>query len=201
MNTKMYTSGEYLENNPTWHTEDSPWKAQQIYKILNNNNLLPKTVCEIGCGAGEILKQLSLKLDENVNFCGYEVSPQAYELCKERESDRVHFFLKNLLEEDKAFFDVLLVIDIIEHVEDYFGFLRKIRNKAEYKVFHIPLDLSAQTVHRSSPIIKGRQTVGHIHYFTKETAIASLIDTGYEIVDYFIQPVQSIYLQDTLNHS
>ena len=52
-------------------------------------------------------------------------------------------------------------------------------------IFHIPLDLSVQTVLRSSPIIKARQSVGHIHYFTKETALETLKDTGYEIVDYF----------------
>jgi hypothetical protein len=27
--------------------------------------------------------------------------------------------------------------------------------------------------------------VGHIHYFTKETVLATLRDTGYEIIDYF----------------
>lgn len=54
-----------------------------------------------------------------------------------------------------------------------------------YKIFHIPLDLSAQIVLRSSPILKKRYSVGHIHYFTKETAIATLIDTGYEILDCF----------------
>jgi len=30
-----------------------------------------------------------------------------------------------------------------------------------------------------------RHSVGHIHYFTKETALATLQDTGYKVVDYF----------------
>jgi hypothetical protein len=33
--------------------------------------------------------------------------------------------------------------------------------------------------------MKSWQDVGHIHYFTKETALASLVDTGYDIIDYF----------------
>ena len=45
--------------------------------------------------------------------------------------------------------------------------------------------MSVQTVLRSSPIIKGRKSVGHIHYFTKETALETLRGAGYEIVDYF----------------
>jgi len=62
--------------------------------------------------------------------------------------------------------------------------LRKLKEKAEYKIFHIPLDLSVQTVFRASPIVKVRASVGHIHYFTKETALETLKDTGYQIIDY-----------------
>ncbi|HVB75218.1 MAG TPA: hypothetical protein VNE38_16830 [Ktedonobacteraceae bacterium] len=31
---EVYTSGEYLEKNPTWHVEESPWKAKQIMRML-----------------------------------------------------------------------------------------------------------------------------------------------------------------------
>lgn len=78
-----------------------------------------------------------------------------------------------------------MAIDVFEHVEDYFGFLRSLREKGTYKVFHIPLDLSVQMVLRSSPILRTRSLVGHLHYFTKETALATLKDTGFIIVDYF----------------
>jgi len=33
--------------------------------------------------------------------------------------------------------------------------------------------------------MKARLTTGHIHYFTKEIALQSLVDAGYEIIDYF----------------
>lgn len=32
---QLYTSGEYLEKNPTWHVEESPWKAKQVIRMLN----------------------------------------------------------------------------------------------------------------------------------------------------------------------
>ncbi len=185
MSEKMYIAGEYLEKNPTWHIEDSPWKAKQILKIITNNRLQPHSICEVGCGAGEILHQLYLQMPDDVSFAGYEISPQAFELCQQRKKDRLQFYLKNLIEDEKTFFDMVLAIDLLEHVEDYLGFLKKLREKGLYKIFHIPLDLSLQAVLRSSPILKGRQSAGHIHYFTKETAIATLIDTGYEIIDYF----------------
>jgi hypothetical protein len=46
------------------------------------------------------------------------------------------------------------------------------------------LDLSVQTVLRSTPLIGGRKQYGHIHYFYKETALQTLADVGYEVLDY-----------------
>lgn len=184
MNTNtIYENGTYLNQNLTWHEEDSPWKAKQIGKMLRKNNINPSTVCEIGCGAGEILNCLANDYDAKVLFSGYEISPQAFELCKRKENQNLHFFLKDMLDEREASFDVVMANDVFEHVEDCFGFLRKFREKGEYKIFHIPLDLSVQSVLRSSPILQRRESVGHIHYFTKETALALLKDTGYEVVD------------------
>lgn len=181
---QIYEDGTYLDNNPSWHEEDSPWKAKQIDKIIKKNSLNPRTICEVGCGAGEILNQLS-KLYVDQEFVGYEISPQAFKLCSTKSKPKLTFKHADLLKDDAAHFDIVMAIDVFEHVEDYFGFLRKLRGRAEYKIFHIPLDLSVQTVLRSSPIIKERKSVGHIHYFTKDTALETLKDTGYSIIDYF----------------
>ncbi len=64
---EIYTSGEYLAKNPTWHIEDSSWKAMQIIRMIAQNHLAPKTICEVGCGAGEILKQLQEVMDNQLN--------------------------------------------------------------------------------------------------------------------------------------
>jgi cyclopropane fatty-acyl-phospholipid synthase-like methyltransferase len=181
----IYNNGTYLENNPLWHEEDSQWKALQIQRIIDNNLLEPCSVCEIGCGAGQILNIMSEYRENDVKYYGYEISQNAYEICRKKTKDNLTFRLCNLLEEQKEYFDILMAIDVFEHIEDYFSFLRNLKEKAEYKIFHIPLELSVQTILRSSPIIEGRKKVGHIHYFTKDIAIEILKDTGYEIIDYY----------------
>ena len=186
--TEIYEDGTYLDHNPSWHEEDSPWKAKQIRKIIAANSLNPKKICEIGCGAGRILEKLSEFYGESKEFYGYEISPQAFELCRNKSKNNLTFELKDLLEEDTEYFDIVMAIDVFEHVEDYFGFLRRLKGKGEYKIFHIPLALSVQAVLRCYPIVKTRKTVGHIHNFTKEIALDTLKDTGYEIVDYFYTP-------------
>ncbi len=97
----------------------------------------------------------------------------------------MNFHLADLLNEKDKYFDIVMAIDVIEHVDDYLGFLKKMKSKGFYKIIHIPLDISVQRVLRATPIIKARESVGHIHYFTKETALATLKDSGYEIIDYF----------------
>lgn len=185
---KLYEEGEYLRRNPEWHVGESPWKANQILLMLERNRLTPKTICEVGCGAGEVLRQLQGHMKKDCIFWGYEVSRQAFELCKTRANETLHFKLADVREEKDAFFDLVLVLDVIEHLEDYFGFLRDLKVKSNRKIFHIPLDLSVQTVLRRYGLLKRRDLYAHLHYFTKDIALRTLTDVGYEVLDYFYTP-------------
>ena len=178
---ERYQSGSYLDANPSWHVEDSPWKARHILRMIRRNRIDPQTIAEVGCGAGEILVQLSRSLRKSI-FVGYEISPQAFEICKPRETDRIHFLKEDLLDVDSQF-DLVLTIYVFEHVDDYLGFLRRLRSKGNWHLFHIPLDLSAQSVARGAPLLGNRRRYGHLHYFSYETAIATLEDAGYEVLD------------------
>lgn len=181
-NKNIYTDGTYLHANPGWHSEDSGWKSEQIIKILSDNIIEPSRVCDVGCGSGEIINQLSSKLI-NSEFYGYETSQKALELCNPNDSNRVHFELGDILQKN-VYYDLLLCIDVFEHVPDYMGFISGLKSKAKYKVFHIPLDISVTSILLGS-MMNARKKVGHLHYFTTETAIASLEDCGYRIIDSF----------------
>jgi hypothetical protein len=188
LDKNIYMNGAYLEKNPCWHTDESPFKVTQIMRAVKKNHLRPKTICEVGCGAGEVLKLLQEKMDDKCRFWGYEISPQAIEMCKSRANERIHFKLADISQEQDTFFDLILVLDVIEHVEDYFGFLNGIRPKSDLKIFHIPLDLSVQAVLRKRGLLTRRELFGHIQYFTKETALETLRDVGYDLLDYFFTP-------------
>jgi hypothetical protein len=180
----IYQSGIYLDENPGWHEEDSPWKAKQILGMLDRHELPISTICEVGCGAGEILKQLQNKLDGDHNFYGYDISPQAYELCSKKSNDKLIYYLKDFTKED-CYYNLLLIMDVVEHIEDYFNFLRSIRIRGQYKIFQFPLDMNALNIIVHRLISTMRNKYGHIHYFTKEIALEILKDTGYEVIDYF----------------
>jgi cyclopropane fatty-acyl-phospholipid synthase-like methyltransferase len=184
----IYMNGAYLDKNPLWHTDESPFKVNQILRMLQKNRLQPRTICEVGCGAGEVLRLLQQKMDRACRFWGYDISPQAMGLCKSRTNEGLQFKLADVTREEEAFFDLILVLDVFEHVEDYFGFLEGIRPRSDLKIFHIPLDLSVQAVFRKRGLLKRREQWGHLHYFSKETALETLKHAGYELLDYFYTP-------------
>ena len=55
--------------------------------------------------------------------------------------------------------------------------------------------MTALMVARAKPILNARESVGHLHYFSKDTAIATLRDAGYE-VDAFRYTAGTIDLPD-----
>jgi SAM-dependent methyltransferase len=176
-----YTNGNYLINNSTWHAEDSLWKSKQILQLLKYNNMIPSTICEVGCGAGQILLELSKEL-EDTKFFGFEISPQAYALCKVNLSANIKYYCDDFFTYNQHY-ECILCIDVFEHIEDYFNFLRKLKNSASNHIFHIPLDISILGILKNS-ILQKRQELGHLHYFNTATALETLKDCGFEILDY-----------------
>ena len=183
MEATIYTDGTYLRNNPSWHAGDAAWKASHILGMLERHGLSPRSVCEVGCGSGDVVRALSQHLPR-ASFVGCDVSPDAIALCRDKSGTNLDYRLGDALDHPQRF-DLALALDVFEHVEDCFGFLRKLRTKAEHKLFHIPLDLSALSVMRSDKLLAMRRQVGHLHYFTRDTALALLEDTGHRIVDHF----------------
>lgn len=194
----IYVNGEYYHNNPDWDIADAPWKTDIIFKLLQKNKVHPVKVIEVGCGAGQNLVEL-LKKDNSIESLeGYDISPQAIALAEKKSTEKIRFYNTDITEAENITSDLVLVIDVVEHVDDCYGFLRKIKKKGNWFVFHIPLDLSCRTISKPHVLWQQRRSVGHIHYFTKETAEWALQDTGYEIIDWvYTKPVVDIQPADS----
>src|ERR1700691_1020537 len=77
----IYRNGSYLKYNPSWHVEESPFKVRQILRMISRQKLTPKSICDVGCGAGLVLAELQPNLSSDCIFWGYDVSPDALALC------------------------------------------------------------------------------------------------------------------------
>jgi SAM-dependent methyltransferase len=180
----MYEDGRYLANNPSWHEEHAVWKAENIAAILARNRVVPRTIAEIGCGTGRVIAELAEKVPQAKRLYGYEISPQAFDRAKNHATARVEYAMRDVLTSPPTEpFDVVMAIDVFEHVDNYLGFIKGLAALGTYKVFHIPLELSVSSMIRPATLERARAEVGHIHYFTRETALAALKAAGLEIVD------------------
>ncbi len=184
---KIYTNGSYaIATGGTWHEEDSAFKSRQVRRMLGRHpEVTANSICDIGCGTGGVLAELDRSLDFAVRFTGYEGSPQAHSINGRNCSPRCEFTLGDPFADERSF-DLALVLDVVEHVEDCFGFLRECAAKATWKIYHIPLDASASAILRG---VDGWDSVGHLHLFTRETALKSVEHSGQRVHDWFLTPV------------
>jgi len=186
MNSSQYVDGIYLDKVQDWHLSDSPWKAANVYRMIEKHHLPINLIYDIGCGVGGILVELQKKMNTNVKFVGFDISPQAIVRAKPKENLYLKFYNEDFLDVVTPPPDLLLLLDVFEHIPDYIGFLEALRKRVDWIIFHIPLDFNAKAAIRKSRwMLYMRQQYGHLHYFTKETAIATLSDIGYDVVDYF----------------
>lgn len=182
---QFYTGSGYFENNPDWHRDGSKFKAGLVASFIRQFQLPTNLVAEVGCGAGEILVELSKQLPAQSVLKGYDISPKAIEIASEKATQQLSFYLNDYTEINTAKADLVLVLDVVEHVDDVYSFLRRLREKGNNFIFHIPLDMSCRTLLKPHTLLKQRTSVGHIHYFTEETALWMLEDVGYK-VEHFI---------------
>ena len=172
----IYTSNDYWEYNPDFHERDTRFKIGNALHLLDTIQI--NSIVDIGCGSGQILQDICSIY--NAKGFGYDVSPLAIERSNflNKNKDVEYYLFEKNTHIKKS--DLILCFDVFEHVEDYLGFLTKINNLSKYYLFNIPIDIYMTGI-LSGKIDKAREKVGHLHYFTENSAISALNNCGYKI--------------------
>jgi SAM-dependent methyltransferase len=169
--TSLYTEGEYREQHPDWHLDDSPGKAMDLMRgvlaVVDARNSDTLKVADIGAGVGGVLVEVVKNLNQvrpslKVEPIGFEVSPFAVEAGRKLFPNldlRQKFF--DLSDGD---FDAVLFVDVLEHLENPWDLLRKARATSEYMIVRQPL-LENFSTFRHNNYRNQRQEWGHIGYF------------------------------------
>lgn len=179
---QRYQDGEYLSRTQDWHEGDAAWKAARVREMLDAAELAPRRVADAGCGTGGVLVQLQAALPPGVELTGFEIAEPAYRVAAARAGADLNFVHGGVEDHGGEPFDLVLAMDVFEHVPDYLGFLERLRPHGRAFLFHVPLDLSVKSLLTGLPMHR-RRSVGHLHYFTAETARATLEDSGYRVRD------------------
>lgn len=178
----FYLKGQYFKNNPTWDASDTNWKFTKLHDELQAT--LPKSggaICEVGCGSGELLKKFAQCWPEH-KFMGWDIAPDAKNFWNHKQ-ENLNFQVGNYITDSpKIGADTILLIDVLEHLADPATFLEDLQEKCQMLVIHLPLDMTVINVLFDGRLIQLRNTIGHIHYYTKALAEKLLEESGYEVV-------------------
>lgn len=175
---------DYAARNPTWHEEDGPAKAAGLYTLLHKHQIRPKTVLEVGCGTGVVLASMIdwWRADDLSPTCeGWDLAELPIARAQLRTTDLLTFHHGALPTDRRA--DLLLCVDVFEHLDDDVSFLRGLCAHAPWMLFRIPLD-NAITDRVTGRTAGFREQYGHLHAYTRRTALERLDQAGIEVVDW-----------------
>lgn len=178
-----YTTGRYAAANPDWHAGDAVHKAAALARVIRFLGLEPRTVADVGCGTGDVLLRLKEELDAELPdtaWEGWDPASDAVRRARKHEGDRLQFVNADFLASERKV-DLLLAIDVIEHVPDDLAFLRALRDRADWFLFRVPLDLSALDVLRPRRLVEARHRYAHRHFYTREMALDLLRTAGFRV--------------------
>lgn len=177
-----YLNGDYAAKNPDWDSTDAVWKAKKLSELLDTHRIRPTSIVEIGCGSGAVLVALQKEFT-HASFTGYDISPDAEQFWSAHHATGIRFKVADYLTEHTEPTDLILLLDVLEHVGNPWQFLTVLHGRSRIIAIHFPLDLSAISVLREQPLLNVRSKVGHLHFFTKSLALSLLEETGYEVIE------------------
>ena len=182
--SSIYNDTKYLKLNSNWHQEDSPYKFRFVKKIIEKNNIKFSTCADIGCGAGLITELLAMEYPK-ANLFGFDLASDAQKFWEGRTKLQNLKYDNTDIFNSEEIYDLIICLDVFEHVENYYNFLIKLRSKGKKFIFNIPLDMNVMKV-LTNGIKFAREEVGHLHYFNEYTAVKTLDDCGFKVSDKFL---------------
>lgn len=112
------------------HDRAGYWQYQQkIGKYFFNNILRPfphgKSILDIGCGEGGVL---SVFWENGYSCAGLEINTERIEFARQQYQDKIQFFSDDIRQfRCSQRFDVILMLDVIEHIDEKQRALKQIR--------------------------------------------------------------------------
>jgi SAM-dependent methyltransferase len=116
------------------------WKAINLLNLLlRNGEITFNAVCEIGGSEGIVLDIITKVINSKINV-NYEISDVFCEIGRTKYKN-IKYINKDFLD-NPEYFDLVILSDIVEHVEDDDLFLNTISRYCKYLVIKIPIEKS-----------------------------------------------------------
>ncbi|MCO4744579.1 MAG: class I SAM-dependent methyltransferase [Proteobacteria bacterium] len=181
--TELYTSGRYLDENPDWHDRGGVLKAEVLANLALAHALRPEKVVDVGCGGGLALRSfkdmVELRGWSGVDFEGWDIASAAIDRARRHTTAGLRFHVGDWLASGETA-DLVLCVDVFEHVADDRTFLRRLAGQTEFALFRIPLDDCRWNRARPERLRELERRYGHLHHYHRKAALERLTAAGFE---------------------
>jgi cyclopropane fatty-acyl-phospholipid synthase-like methyltransferase len=178
-----YTGGAY------WATRRG---ARSDYKVPLVLNALAAagiglrdemSVLEVGCGNGAFLWPFSEAVAQNgvrPVLHGIDIAANAIDEAQQVGGANPPRFICSSLESHPGEYDLVLAIDVVEHVPCPLTFLSELRRFAPTLLLHLPIEHSILHLMTRRPTASYR-AYRHIHFFSLESARLLIQEAGWQV--------------------
>lgn len=181
-NLYSYYNEAYEEHNPDWHRRDTEWKFEHIKPMVEKLGPF-KNVVDIGTGTGTILKRISqeFRVEE---AAGVDISQPILKQAKNHapEFSFIQAESSSLPFETK-YFDLSLLIDVLEHSPYPLLTLQEAKRVSEYVFIKVPLEVSLKnSIKKKLFKVSWEEEFGHLHKYSEKRFLESLLESGLQAV-------------------
>jgi len=170
------------------------WKAIHLANLFRSNfpRIQINSVCEVGGAEGTVIASVGRLLGANNLDC-YELSDEFCRIRSMRHSNVS--FVNGNFEVCQSDYDIGILSDITEHVEDDDYLLKNVCTRCRYVLLKMPIEVciaGSQWRYRLQGKLKPRNMLfgkdhynGHLRGYTVKSALV-LVERHFKIIDYYL---------------
>lgn len=162
-------------------------RLMNYHKFFVDNVSENDTVLDVGCGNGALSYDVAKKAKKVV---GIDLNEKNVSFAKERYSEEnIEYICGDALKDlPNEKFDVIIMSNVLEHIENRVEFLERLREKAAKFLIRVPMiNRDWITLYKKELDLDYRLDKGHFVEYTLESFEEELREAGLRIPDYSVQ--------------
>ncbi len=168
--------------------ETLEWKIPNLALVIPPSFFAQK-VAEIGCFNGHLIANIAINGNRNFVRYGYDVNNYAID-CGKKIYNNVSFYCQDIFEAEEHF-DLLILSDIIEHIEYDRDFLRNCSSLSKNILINLPLEKCINNMNRSYGY---NDPSGHLRSYSLKSALNLINKSGLRVVTQNVSCVFDSYI-------